>query len=343
MEQPDDPLLEDVCQQRRVWQLALYAAHLATGSNIMCISMKAGTITAYIKDVASFLAPYSPVDPRFRVSTDRGLAPEIKAIIDEVKRWEGQPDRREPYTPQMLRHHRQTTSGEFTSLNNALADWFTMGLYGGFRLSEWAQARGGGKIGKHHLTSQKEAYAFRFREPSGAFIQFDRAVKSPDLVYRTELTHAEQKNQNNGEIRIYVRNKTNDDQCFVAALMRVVKRFIDILGPNESLPLSVYLDSSGNPRNITSDEIEKAMRRSATAVYNLDPVLYEADILRWSAHSLRVGACVALYTCGFTTTSIKHLLRWKSDAFMGYLRNINTISEQQNTALNDVGDMPNYF
>ena len=38
----------------------------------------------------------------------------------------------------------------------------------------------------------------------------------------------------------------------------------------------------------------------------------------------RVGACVILYTLGFTDVQIQHLLRWKSLAFMEYLRNLST-------------------
>jgi hypothetical protein len=67
------------------WQLALYAVHLATGNNVF-----------YLRDVATFLSRFSPVDARYRNATDKTIAPIIKAVTDEVIRWENIPDRREP-------------------------------------------------------------------------------------------------------------------------------------------------------------------------------------------------------------------------------------------------------
>jgi hypothetical protein len=60
-----------------------------------------------------------------------------------------------------------------------------------------------------------------------------------------------------------------------------------------------------------------------------------------SSHSLRVGACIVLHAHRFTGPKIQFLLRWKSDAFMAYLRNLGFLVAQQNVALSASCDMPN--
>ena len=82
------------------------------------------------------------------------------------------------------------------------------------------------------------------------------------------------------------------------------------------------------------------MRTLAAHMCGLDPVKDKADLQRWSAHSLRVGACVSLHTMGFSGPQIKFLLRWKSDTFMMYLRNVAMLSNKQDEALDKLAAMP---
>jgi hypothetical protein len=56
-----------------------------------------------------------------------------------------------------------------------------------------------------------------------------------------------------------------------------------------------------------------------------------------------VGACVILHGMGFTDTQIQFLLRWQSNAFFAYLRNIAGLAHQQNRALDDLSTMPNFI
>jgi hypothetical protein len=57
----------------------------------------------------------------------------------------------------------------------------------------------------------------------------------------------------------------------------------------------------------------------------------------------RVGACATLYAKGFSEMEIKFLLRWKSNAFMTYLRNLAVTSRRHNEAMNDVSEIPNFL
>jgi hypothetical protein len=46
------------------------------------------------------------------------------------------------------------------------------------------------------------------------------------------------------------------------------------------------------------------------------------DLDRFTSHSIRVGACVALHAANILALNIQHAPRWKSDAFLIYLRNL---------------------
>ena len=50
----DNWVMEHVPHEQRIWTLTLYAAHLATGSTLMCKSICAATIETYVWDTAKF-------------------------------------------------------------------------------------------------------------------------------------------------------------------------------------------------------------------------------------------------------------------------------------------------
>ena len=66
----------------------------------------------------------------------------------------------------------------------------------------------------------------------------------------------------------------------------------------------------------------------------------EVELQKYSCHSLRVGACCSLYVAGFDESRIKKLLRWKSDTWMDYVRDMIVTTIQHNMALVSVDNMP---
>jgi hypothetical protein len=60
----------------------------------------------------------------------------------------------------------------------------------------------------------------------------------------------------------------------------------------------------------------------------------------WPGHSLRVGMAVLLQAMGFSGHDIKMLCRWKSEAFMDYLRNLVYVTDRVNTAVVDASTIP---
>ena len=124
--------------------------------------------------------------------------------------------------------------------------------------------------------------------------------------------------------------------------MDIVKRFARLVGIKSHVPLCVYRHQDGSIRYITASIIESTFRMAAAHVHKLDPVKDCEHLRKWSAHSIRVGACVILHGMGFTETQIQFLLRWKSNAFFNYLRNILGLSYKQNRAFADLSVMPNF-
>ena len=73
---------------------------------------------------------------------------------------------------------------------------------------------------------------------------------------------------------------------------------------------------------LSHKDMELLIKGAAKGVYHLS----KKDLSRFTVHSLRVGACFMLHTAGFSADDIKFELRWRSDAFRDYLRNILSLA-----------------
>jgi hypothetical protein len=82
---------------------------------------------------------------------------------------------------------------------------------------------------------------------------------------------------------------------------------------------------------------------AAAHIYKLDPDCDSRHLRKWSVHSLCVGACIMLHGMSFTDTQTQFLLRWTSNVFDMYLRNIAGLAHKQNCALDDLSIMPNFI
>jgi hypothetical protein len=340
--------------RRRLLQLALYAIHLGTGSTLLCRTIKSNTIKKYVNTAASFHALFgqNPRDFRNDNVTDTKVSLELSKVYTEQKRWEDVPNRREPYTLEMLDalSSEFATSGQGSNtLEAARVDWFACGLFAGLRLGEWAQ----------DYRSDPASYKLSIRNETQALCIGDVRFESADRrqysaveagaaitipMTKCWIKFRTQKNGQNGEEKLFTRNAQG--KCFPSAMLRIIRRFIHLQGANDTqTPLAIYQSGSPNKptKLITAPDIEAAMRRIAARVYQLDPVKDKQTLQKWSAHSLRVGACVILHSLGMSIAQIKFLLRWRSDAFMVYLRNTAILSNSQNALFNEADAMPHFL
>ena len=109
-------------------------------------------------------------------------------------------------------------------------------------------------------------------------------------------------------------------------------------------PLACYWDDhTHRVCAIVASDISEFMRAIASELYDLHPVKEAALLRKWSSHSLRIGACNILHAMGFSPLDIQWLLRWKSNAFMAYLRNLSGLATRQHVALDKAAEMPHLF
>jgi hypothetical protein len=335
--------------------MTLYLVFLATGSTLMCKSIRAATMATYGRDVAKLIKLVTGSDPRRLSPMDTHDAPQYKAVLDEVRRLETVPNKQEPFTPEMwhFMHKETSSSANPLGFRAAMHDWSGVGLFLGPRGSEWAQHDQFCDFRQPEVAPNNTVRAFTlkdlvFRARGNRHISVSQALGNPSEVERIYFRYSWQKNGDHGQERIVVRQKKCCDLDAIALTLSIVRRYRDLVGlEHTDFPLAVYRDESGSILPIRFCEISQEFQRVAAAVYGLDPTK-PADkkaLARWSSHSLRIGACVILHAHGFSTTQIKFLLRWKSDSFMEYLRNLPIVSQQQNAALADHSDgsMPNLF
>ena len=350
MKWTEDLLMQKLCDRQRQIRLAMYALHCHAGHSLYCKIIKLSTIKQYVRAAASFVKLWSPdrMDPRCDEPNTDKTGHILAKVYKEMERYEKMPERQEPFTITMLDFAiDMAKDADPDSMLAALADWYIVGLHLGLRKGEWAQPQNSMK--------QILKYALDVFGDSRAFTIIDLQVETKkgarrkshsitavnvEILAKIWVTFRTQKNGDNGDKKLLLANTENPKRCAVRAFYRIIERFQRLMGTSdEATPLAMYATSAG-PQFVTPDVIEKHMRTIAAHVHNLDPVKDKDELARWSSHSLRIGACVILYTMGFTETHLKFLLRWKSDAFMSYLRNVAAVAQQQTLALDKAAAMP---
>ena len=357
----DDPLMATMSIRRANLQLALYAAHLGSGETLLHRAIRVGTVKRYIADIAFIFRRIHKVarDVRYANPHDPKLCPELNAVFKELERYEKMPNRRDPFTPEML-HYQMKRAQELghhglLSLLSAIADWSEVNLFIGARLTEWAQPdnRHTDPDKPHIQPGYVQARAFClsdlkfFRAGNKIFRSIDAVLRAPSEVETITLCWRTQKNGQNGETRKFSRNHKPGGHCFVRAMLNIVKRFVALRSSSDlTTPLALYRDTASQKTLLfTPRVIEQTMRDTAAAVYDLDPSIasHKETLSKWSAHSYRVGACCVLHSLGYSETQIKYLLRWRSNAFMDYLRNLKVVSDQHHRDLDRAAAFPQFL
>lgn len=330
---PDPCLLNIATYQEACLIFAMYAVYLALGHTLHCKTIKSGTITNYLRAAASHVTqarrrmpnPSNKLqwqDPRIDMTTGK-IDKQITAVVDEVKRWESMPERREPLTVDMILYQKLQCRADAPHSEDAVMyDWEVFGIYAGNRLTEWAQKDGTDIV----LNIDELPKAFLIRDVT--FFGENRrrmsrpyALKHPRRVHTADVTWRYQKNGVNGEVKTFVRDFGHADLCAVSALLRIAQRWVDLKLPDDH-PLAVYTTDgtvSGEIKCIRESNINTALQKAARIVYNITK---REELSRFTSHSIRVGACVALHAANISALDIQHALRWKSNSFLTYLRNL---------------------
>lgn len=255
-----------------------------------------------------------------------------KVIIKALKEYEKIPDRREVITDSMFEYInvRAKESAE-DSLIAALQNWFAWGRYSGPRRSEWCQ-------------TSKKSYEKEIDDSAKAItpadiVFYDAESKILNMlndfskVYYATVEWRWQKNNDNGEKIKYFINTTCFAWCPVHALWNIKQRARRLMIPDDE-PIAQYKDEKGKRYFITDTNVNALLQEAAKMKLGIK----EKSILsKWTTHSLRVTAANELHRLGFSMLYIKHRLRWKSDAFIKYLRHTIHVARRHTEmmAIND--------
>ncbi|KAL7544775.1 hypothetical protein ACHAWF_013580 [Thalassiosira exigua] len=320
---PDmDPCLPTQPLQARNYLIACYAISLARGETLLHRQIRARTVQGYIRAVCKLHSDRELTSP-YTADTDY-----IGIVLKALRKYEKMPNRREMIHDEMFHHMARTRDGlDPDSLDAALIDWCYLGRFVGFRGIEWCQTR----RKKYHKIDHPrwqgpDSYAFILDD-----VQFytrdnvpltDHSTLRYELIHHFTLRFKKQKNNRNFEIIHYVKDHGNREFCPVAAILRIIARAFR-LGLPLTDPLAVYRCAEGRYATercfITDKQVATYLRKVAMNVYGLKPTSKNLDL--WSAHSIRVTACNLLHRQGMSDTYIQTRLRWRSNAFLDYLRN----------------------
>ena len=318
--------------------MACYTAYLATGETLLCRSIKSSTILRYLSAAAELSIPAKMMNPCLDIMGN--FSNNIKDIINELKRWESIPNRKEPVTKEMISYViNKGKEMENTNPDNiymALGDWLVLGLQAGFRRKEWAQDK---TYLKQHNDIERNVDGssaafiisdFEFRGKGNTRINnsLKQAVNSSHIV---NLKWRFQKNNDNGQVISYIKNTENKKFCVVEACKRIYHRAKKFKIP-EDKPIAVFNAARKQHKTeyINDMHIKSILQKAASNIYNIK---CKKDLSNFTSHSIRVGACVLLHAQNISAEDIKFRLRWRSDTFRTYLRNILPLAERHKEAI----------
>jgi hypothetical protein len=219
------------------------------------------------------------------------------------------------------------------SVSYLLFDVAALGCYIGLCLSKYAQTTQD-KVDHHTYPSGKTVIKAFI---ANNFIFYDEkkpVVKNlnNDSLQRTrfvKITWRIQKNCQNGQSITLAAEIDRPKICLMRSVMQLVLRAKRLNQPVD-MPVAVYKTKKGKVIYLTGNKIAELLLKAVKEVW---PDTTPDKLKRYSAHSLRVWACVLLDEAGKLPDYIKKRFRWLGDSFRMYLRDTAIIQHQHVDAL----------
>jgi hypothetical protein len=225
-----------------------------------------------------------------------------------------------------------SSSSSMDSKKNLMFDMTCLVGFIGPRVREYAQTTSKKVYYHTYPSGNKVIKAFTADD----FVFFDKAGNTLELVndscldqaHKVRITWRIQKNRCNGQKITLSAEQTYHKICAVRATGRMVlcaRR----LGQLDSMPVACY--------SYKKELVYLMGKRIATlfreAVKAIHPKTSKADLLRYSAHLLRVWACVLLDEAGMSPEFIMSRLRWMGNSCRMYLRDTGIIQDKHRDIL----------
>ena len=225
-------------------------------------------------------------------------------------------------------------SHSLDSDRNLLFDILTLARYIGPRVSEYAQTTQN-KV-DYHVYPNGTRVIKAFTPNDFIFYDKNKNIQSTfdesslSLIASVKITWRIQKNRQNGQSITLVADTKAPDICPVKGAFRILMRARRLGQANDTMPIACYRTKKSSLLYITGTKIAALLRE---AVKKVRPTTPPDELTKYSAHSLRVWACVLLDEAGMNPAFIQKRLRWMGDSFKMYLRDTPTIQNKHVSAL----------
>lgn len=284
--------------------------------------------------------PYDPSNKR----NDSTVA--IANLADE----ETIANQREPLTePMAAEAIRIGQQADRNSVDSLVANIICLARFVGPRLSEYAcnqqkkvtyhTFRSGTQHGsKRKIVRPWIAEDFRFYDSRGVEIHVLRQPTGEVLTCYQDIHHMKlkwriQKNRRNGQTIKLPADKSNRTLCPVYNALQIIARKIRLDPTQLDTPVCVYVNKNSTiPLYLTGAKVKDLLQRAIDVV---NPNMPPEERQKYSAHSLRVWACVLLDQAKKSPSFIKQRLRWLGESYRLYLRDTLHQSQSHQTALAD--------
>jgi hypothetical protein len=310
---------------------AIYIMYCLHGCNCRNMNgLRADTLQGYASAIGT-LFTLRGFKPPIDISDPNNLG---GIIITNCKREEDVAAQCSPLSNQIFAEvqRKATASHSHDSKRHCLFDVVCVGRFIGPRVSEYAQTSSL-KVDYHVYTSGKKvikaftADDFAFYNNSGDLIT-PLGDESADIVKKVKITLRIQKNRQNGQAITLSADDDHSTICPVRAALRMVLR-AQRLGQPDSLPVACH-NYKKKRINLTGKRVAFLFREAAKMIH---PNMSKEELLRFSAHSLRVWACVLLDEAGMSPDFIMSGLRWMGNSFRMYLRDTGMIQDKHRDIL----------
>jgi len=325
----DDPCGSEPGRERIA---AIYIKYVMMGINYYNkIGVRAATVKGYA-DAVNTLFELRGFKPPANFSDPNNM---VNILVTNLKREEDVAKQRSPLDNHIfaLLQDRAAKSKSQDSADVVLFNTVALGRITGHRLSEYAQTKQN-KVDVHKYPSGRQvvkAYTsndFIFFDGNGQRL-LDLSEASKSQVASMRVTWRIQKNRQNGQSLNIAVDSAHPAICPVLNALSMVLRARRLNHPMDS-PVAFYTNKNGEKLYLMGGKIAQLFRSAAKSCRPDTP---KEELSKYSAHSIRVWACVLLDEAGKSPEFIKKRLRWMGDSFRMYLRDTKIITGQHRDAL----------
>ncbi len=227
------------------------------------------------------------------------------------------------------------------SVDSLVANIICLARFVGPRLSEYANKQMK-KITYHTWGSGTKivrswiAKDFTFYDTDGVQIHLhgrssDEILSLYQMIHYMKITWRIQKNRRNGQSLKIPVERSHERVCPVYNALQIVRRKVRLDPMNLDTPVCVYVaQNSTSPLYLTGAKVKSLIHRAIDIV---NPNMSQQERQKYSAHSLRVWACVLLDQAKKPPSFIKQRLRWQGESYRLYLRDTLHQSQSHRDAL----------